>query len=391
MTNDDWRKWSTVVAGVLGSAASCGVISSYVFGLFIKAISAEYGWHRSETTLSITCFYVFVGLGALSLGTIISRWNIRTPTLLFVLVFAGSLASVAILPPSVLLLSILFSAMGFFGAGSNPMPYAIAIAGWFDRNRGLALAIAVSGTGLSSIFMARYANWLMENYGWRGGYVGVALFVAVFGFAALLLFFREPPREVHGERGALSLWQICTRDRTFWILAISIFLISVALLGVVTNLAPILTDKGMTTRQVAALLSLLGGATWASRLGLGLLLDRIHVRLISVAIFLMVATGTVLVLSDIAWSRETGVLLIGIGMGAEADILTYAVSRYFGPRELGKAIGGVWTSWAWGCAAGVLLGSASFDLFGSYSVAMIAKVPNQGTSGVWERRCSYVR
>jgi predicted MFS family arabinose efflux permease len=368
-----FAKWSTVLAGLIGSAANMGVVSSYVFGLFIKAIAGEYGWLRSETTASITCFYIFSGLGSLSLGVIISRWSIRLPTIIFVVIAASALGAVALLPRSVLLFSIVFSIMGFFGSGTNSMPYAVAIARWFDRHRGLALAIAVSGTGLSSIFMSRYANWLMERYGWRGGYAGVALFVALFGLTALLLFFRNPPRDARHAEAPLTLWQIYTKDRVFWLIASPIFLISIALLGLATNLVPMLTDRTMPLREAASLMGLLGLSTWATRLGLGLLLDRIHVRLISTTIFLTVALGALLLtVNSPGWLLPAiAALLIGCGMGAEADILTFTVSRYFGPRALGKVMGAVWVFWAWGAAIGVVVGSAAYDLFGSYLVALI--------------------
>ena len=373
MTGKTFAKWSTVSAGLVGSAANMGVVSSYVFGLFIKAISAEYGWPRSQTTVAITCFYIFAGLGSLCLGMIISRGSIRWPSMIFVTIAASALGSIALLPRSVLLLAIVFSIMGFFGSAANSMPYAVAIARWFDRNRGLALAIAVSGTGISSIFMSRYANWLLEHHGWRGGYVGVALFVASFGLTALLLLFRDPPPDTRRAESPLTIRQLYTGDRVFWLIAAPIFLISVTLLGLVTNIAPLLTDRSMTLREVASLMGLLGTATWATRLGLGLLLDRIHVRVISGTIFLLVAVGALLLTIDShGWLLPAiAAVLIGCGMGAEADILTYTVSRYFGPRALGKAVGAVWIFWAWGAAIGVTIGSAAYDLFGSYRVALV--------------------
>jgi predicted MFS family arabinose efflux permease len=373
MTSKTFSKWSTVLAGLVGSAANISVVASYVFGLFIKAISAEYGWLRSEMSVAITCFYIFAGLGSLCLGVIISRWSIRRPSIIFVTIAAAALGSIALLPRSVLLLSIVFSITGFFGSAANSMPYAVAIARWFDRNRGLALAIAVSGTGISSIFMSRYANWLLEHYGWRGGYVGVALFVASVGLTALLLLFRDPPPDTRRVELPLTLRQLYTGDRVFWLIAGPIFLISVALLGLVTNVAPILTDRSMTLREVATLMGLLGISTWATRLGLGVLLDRIHVRIISATIFLLVALGALLLTIDSHGRLLPAIaaVLIGCGMGAEADILTYAVSRYFGPRALGKAVGAVWILWAWGGALGVTIGSAAYDLFGSYLVALV--------------------
>ena len=176
-----------------------------------------------------------------------------------------------------------------------------------------------------------------------------------------------------GDPWASLKGQLYTGDRVFWLIAGPIFLISVALLGLVTNVAPILTDRSMTLREVATLMGLLGISTWATRLGLGLLLDRIHVRIISGTIFLLVALGALLLTIDShGWLLPAiAALLIGCGMGAEADILTYTVSRYFGLRALGKAVGAVWILWAWGGALGVTMGSAAYDLFGSYVVALV--------------------
>ena len=367
------NRWWTVLAGAMGCAAGAGVVATYVFGIFIKAISAEYGWDRSATTASISCFYFVSGIGSVVLGSVASRWSIRWVTLAWVALFALSVASIAILPASVPLFCLMFGIMGFFGAAATAMPYAVAISGWFDRNRGMALAIAVSGTGIAGAFMSRYANWLMENFGWRGGYVGVALFVGLLGATALILFFREPPapsQAALAERGP-GLVELYTRHPTFWLIAAPIFMISLALIGTITNFAPIATDRGLTVGEAAALLGMLGGASWFSRIGLGVLLDRIHVRYVSSSIFLIIAIGCALILAGVTgpW-LALAVILVGLGMGAETDLLTYTTSRYFPPRALARALGAAWIFFAWGSALGVFVGSLSFDLTGSYAAAL---------------------
>lgn len=367
------NRWWTVLAGAMGCAAGAGVVATYVFGIFVKAISAEFGWDRSATTAGISCFYFASGIGSLVLGSITVRWSLRWTTLVWVIMFALSVACVAILPPSVLLLCLVFAVMGFFGAAASALPYAVAISGWFDRNRGLALAVAVSGTGVAGAFISRYANWLMNNYGWRGGYVGVALFVGLVGAGGLIFFFREPPQPTAGRLAdpGPTLVELYTRHPTFWVIAMPIFTISIALIGTITNFAPIMTDRGLTMGEAAALLGLLGGASWFSRIGLGLALDRVHVRYVSAAMFLVTATGCALILSGAmgGWVAVAAIL-IGLGMGAETDLMTYTVSRYFPQRALSRALGAVWILFAWGSALGVFAGSLSFDLTGSYAVAL---------------------
>lgn len=372
LTSQPLNRWFTVFAGALGCAAGSGVISSYVFGMFIKSISSEYGWDRSVTTASILCFYVFCGIGCLFLGHIMTRWGVRRATTLFVALFAASVASIGLLPKSVFLFCLAFSAMGFFGAAASAMPYAVAIAAWFDKRRGLALALAVSGTGVSAIFMPSYAAWLMENHGWRGGYIGVGIFCAVVALIGLIFFFRMPtetsaPRPTPG----MSDWKGLLTPAYIRI-SLPVFLISIAMMGVITNLPPIFSDRGMSIGEVAGLLGVLGGASWVSRLVVGMLLDKVHVRWVSALIFLLVAAGLAVILSGVSGLPVVlAVIAIGLGIGSEADIIAYAVSRYFARAKLATALGSTWVYWAWGGGVGVIVGSLSFDLTGSYAAALI--------------------
>ena len=74
MLNGRINRWWTVFAGALGCAGGSAIVASYAFGVFTKAISAEFGWYRSEVTIGITLFYIAAGFGSLALGSIISRW-----------------------------------------------------------------------------------------------------------------------------------------------------------------------------------------------------------------------------------------------------------------------------------------------------------------------------
>lgn len=370
------KAWSTVLAGALGCAAGAGVVANYAFGVFVKAIAAEYVWSRSEATLGITLFYLFSGIGSVCLGSLIARWSIRSVSVAFVSLFSLGLMGMALLPNSVSLFALTFAIVGFFASAATPMPYAIAIAGWFDRRRGLALALAVSGTALSATFMATYANWLMTNYGWRGGYVGIGLFAGGVALTGLLFLFYPPPvpartmvPDDHASDGSpLSLM----RDRIFWLFGLPIFLISVAGGGIVTNLAPLLTDRGMDMKEAAALLGVMGASTMISRLLIGTLLDYFHVRYVSSTVFflLVVALGILLAGLD-GPPLAAAAVMIGLAMGGEADLVSFGVSRYYPPEALARALGGIWICWAWGGGVGVALASAAYDLFGNYNVAMI--------------------
>jgi MFS family permease len=61
---------------------------------------------------------------------------------------------------------------------------------------------------------------------------------------------------------------------------------------------------------------------------------------------------------------------LGLGVGAEAEYVSYATSRYYRAERLSKSLGAIWIFFAWGAGAGVLVGSASYDLYGSYMNAL---------------------
>lgn len=252
------------------------------------------------------------------------------------------------------------------------MPYAIAIARLFDRNRGLAVALMVSGSGFGALLLPSYANMLREDYGWRVGYLGVGAVVGIVSLSGLLFCFRNPPEEkIESSDRELGILEIYRSGREFWLIALSILFVSVALIGTTSNLVPILTDRGVTAAAAATVVGISGAASWISRFGVGVLVDHIHARFVAAGIFLIAAFGLLLLATQ---TSDVAILIaafcIGIGIGAEADLLTFLTSRYFSSRSLSRALGAAWIFWAWGNAAGVFAASLSYDITGDYRVAL---------------------
>ena len=76
------------------------------------------------------------------------------------------------------------------------------------------------------------------------------------------------------------------------------------------------------------------------------------------------------------WSGVTGgaafvaASLLGLGIGGEADVMPFLVSRYFGMRSMGELFGCVSGSYTLGVAIGPYLFSAGFDWTGSYRLPL---------------------
>jgi MFS family permease len=374
-------RWWSAIGGMLGMSASAGVIAIFAFGVFAKAMGAEYGWSRASISLGLTVCGVANGLGGVCLGWALDRWGVKRATISMMLLFGVSLASVAFLPPYLWLYLAVFGVVGFTGAAATPIPYSLAVSAWFDRSRGLALGVVNSGNGLGGALMPFFASFLLLHYGWRGGYLGVALLATLVPLFALTVLIRLPAgfdenrrraRMIAGDN-AVPLSRIMRTSRNFWLLAIAIFSMSIATYGTLSQLMPMMTDRGVSIAVAASIMSAASISSMCSRLGVGFLLDRFFAPYVTAAIFVLVALGIWLVSSSHSVATLVcGAALLGIGLGAEGDVLTYLISRYFSLYSFGKVMGAIWLTFAWGSATGVYLLNLSFARTMSYETATYA-------------------
>ncbi|SPB13932.1 major facilitator transporter [Caballeronia novacaledonica] len=375
----DINRWWTVLGGAICLSVGAGVISAFMFGTFIKAIAAENGWSRAQVSLGLTIFEFAMGPGTIVLGSLIDRFGVRRPTMLFLLLFAGSIALVGVIPVSLALFCLVFVMVGFFAPGSNALPYAKVVCARFDHRRGLALGLTVGGTAIGAMLMPQYAGYLLRHFGWRTGYLGVAALMTVLSIPALYFLVKMPPgvdeaisRHAREARADLpSLWTIFRHDRTFRLLGVAIFCMSGVLLALLSQLVPMMTDRGETVRAAGTMLSIAGLASAVGRLFAGYLMDRVHAPYVAAMSFGLTLCGVLILAAgatgDTAMAASA---MIGVSIGAEADIITFIVSRYFDLRLFGRVCGGMWACWGWGAGIMIFLSGLCYDLTHSYRLAL---------------------
>jgi cyanate permease len=200
--------------------------------------------------------------------------------------------------------------------------------------------------------------------------------VLVVGVPTIARFIRERPADgarTGGETSGASVSEGLT-SRVFWILVIVLFFQSIAQNGALTHMAALLTDRGVSAGGAAIALSAMGAASLAGRLVTGWLLDRFFAPRVAFCLLAVAALGT-FVLSG-AQSLAMGLaaaVLIGLGMGGEADVTPYILSRYFGLRSFSMLYGFTWTAYAIAGAIGPILMGRAFDATGSYG-ALLARL-----------------
>lgn len=260
------------------------------------------------------------------------------------------------------------------GNGSTQMGYSRAVSTWFARRRGVAMSLVMAGSASGAIVFPPLAQAIIDSYGWRSAYLCLGALTLLIGLPLTIAFVRENPRaECPAESTAVGFTVAqALRSSAFWIILASLFLGSVSVNGALTHLSPLLTDRGVPASQAALVASSLGIAGFAGRLLTGFLLDRFLGPRIGLCMLGACAVGVLLLstVASIGWAMVAAAL-IGLGLGAEADLTPYLLSRYFGLRSFSTLYGFSWTAYALAGALGPVLMGKAFDATGSYHALLL--------------------
>jgi MFS family permease len=369
--------WWVVFGGITGLIVCNGPVLAFTFGVFLKPIMADMGWQRGTASGALAVGEFLAAFAVPVYGRMMDRWTIRKVALPGIVAFAGFLCLMGATPHSLVIFTILFTLTSIAGAIQTPLGYTKAIAAWFDRRRGLALGCALAGVGIGGMIVPQLANYLITQFGWRGAYMVLGGLVLVIAFPAVALFVREPqPGE--GERHDAHLATLpgltpreAMATPSFWLLAATFFFVAMALLGSSAHVVPLLTDRGMTAAAATATFGLFGLSTMCGRLISGYLIDRIFAPYIASVFWLAPIGGFFLLISGYGLLPGLGVVMIGLGLGTEVDLIAFMISRYLGLKAFGALYGLFFTAFSLGGAVGRFLGGYLFDLAGSYNIALM--------------------
>ena len=366
---EGWRVAGAAAVGVFVSFASLLV---YTFGVLLKPLTEEFGWSREAVSAAFGIAAMTVAGCSPPLGVLLDRFSPRRIIVPSIAVFGTAFASLSLLTPRLWHLYAVFFVLGVVGNGTAQMAYARAVSSWFERRRGTALALVMSGGAVGAMVLPPIAEALIATIGWRRTCLTLGLGVLVIGLPVAGRLIRQRPSAARGpaQTEGASLGE-GLRSRVFWILVIVLFGSSIAQNGAITHIAALLSDRGVSAQGGALALSAMGAASLAGRFIAGWLLDRYAAAHVAFGLLTTAALGA-FILSG-ADSLAGGVLaaaLIGVGMGGEADVTPYVLSRHFGLRSFATLYGFTWTAYAVAGAIGPVLMGRAFDSTGSYTVLL---------------------
>lgn len=369
--------WWVVAGCTLAQMVGNGPTFQFTFGVFLKPVAQQFGWTRATVSLGFGTGLVLLAVATPFVGKLMDRFGVRRVALPAIPLFAASFAAIALTPASPLVFALLYALCGTCGAGQSAVGYVKVISSWMDERRGLALGVSMAGVGVGTLIVPRLAEALIVHYGWRYAYAGVGLCAFLVAFTAVALLVREAPQVAPARASGMAkpagmtAREAAAGSGKFWLIVSAVALVAMVVNGTISHLVPMLTDRGMAARAAVSILSTVGLSTIVGRLLVGYLLDRVPAPYVAACFFLVPVGGIALLLTGAGGAVPLlAVLCLGLGLGAEIDLIGFLVGRYFGFRAFGEIYGYFYCIFALGSALGPYVMGLTFDHLHSYRAAL---------------------
>jgi predicted MFS family arabinose efflux permease len=359
------------VAGALGLIVGNGPISVFAFGVFIGPLENEFGWSRASLGIAMALCALLSAITLPFVGLLMDKFGVRRPLGFAICLFGLNVAAIG-LSTTLPMFIALTAVTGVTGAAQSPIGYVKSIASYFDRRRGLAIGIAMSGIGIGTALVPQYAQWLIGSFGWRMGYMGLGLAVAVVALPSVLLLLQEPVGDrassATGEPAPGIALADAIRGRSFWRIALAVLLVSIAVNGLLVHAVPLLVERGWSSSAAASVLAAAGIGGLSGRILAGYLMDRVFGAYVAAGFFALAIGGTYLLASGA--NAVLAMVAIGLAAGAEVDMIGFFVSRYFGLKRFGQLYGALFAIFTVGAGLGPLLLGALYTRVHGYEAGM---------------------
>lgn len=372
------RPWLIVLGCMIGLSVAFGPAFIATFGLYVKPLSAEFGWSRTEVSAIYSIVAIIGAMGTPVLGFALDRYGSRWAILGAALLLPAALLLLTAVPLNYVLYLGCGVVLGLVAIIASPTAYVNLLPQWFTGRLGLVVALAMTGSGLGQFVMPLAHGALLERFDWRTAWSIMAAVIAVIGLmtAIFLAHDRDSVKSLRrsGREHELDGVTIGTamRSPTFWTAVLAFFIVMMVAGAMLTHLAPLLSDRGFSTAQAAGVVALIGMFSLGGRIATGFLLDRVGYGTIGLVVFPAQAAGCLLLASESGGIAPfAAAALIGLAYGVEADLLPYMLRTTFGLRSFGRLYGIGFGVVQVGPVFGPLILGVSFDRAGGYATGLI--------------------
>jgi MFS family permease len=368
-----WRRLALAIA-----LSTLGCIGMWSVIVVLPQVQAEFGASRADVSLAYTATMMGFAVGGIVMGRLCDRYGTMLPVLGGTVVMAAGyfLAGFA----DNLIVFALLHGIAIAGLGSSAMfgPLMADISRWFDRRRGIAVSLCASGNYLAGAIWPPAMQPFLDAYGWRETYIGIGVLVLATMLPLALLLRAKPPADASGAGGANAAQtppqlQLGLSNGTIQtLLVVAGVSCCVAMAMPQVHIVAYCADLGYGAARGAEMLSLMLACGIASRIGSGLLADRIGgFATLLLGSFLQMAALALYLFFDGLASLFAISALFGLFQGGIVPSYALVVRAIYPASEAGMRVGIVLMATLVGMALGGWLSGVIFDWTGSYAMAFV--------------------
>ncbi len=368
---DSPAAWRRLAAAVV--VATIGGVGMWSMPVVLPAVQADFGVARGDASLPFTMAMMGFAFGGVAMGRLTDRFGVGAPVLSGAMSLGVGYVA-ASLAPNLLGFALAYLLIGL-GASAGFGPLMTDMSRWFQRWRGIAVAIVSSGNYVAGTIWPPFLQHAVATEGWRAAHVGVGA-ICVVTMLPLLLLLRQPaPAHEIGPAAIIS-----SREATLGIssnammvlLSIAGLACCVAMAMPQVHIVAYCGDLGYGVARGAEMLALMLGFGIVSRIASGFIADRLGgAATLAIGSALQGLALLLYVFFDGLVSLYVISALFGLFQGGIIPMYAVLVRQYFAPQEVGVRLGIVLMATLFGMAFGGWMSGVIFDFTGSYRAAFV--------------------
>ncbi|MBI4487874.1 MAG: MFS transporter [Deltaproteobacteria bacterium] len=375
--------WIVLAAAFSMQMAFSGI--HFSFGVFLKPVAEEFQWSRGATAFAYTLLWWVSSAAAVFFGMLADRIGARK-----VLVFGGIVFGLGIFLSSRVQnlweFYLYFGVLAGIGRAADRAPLLSAVFQFFNKRKGLAAGITLSGTGIGTLFFPWLARYVMSVVDWRAAFAVMGLISWLILLPAAFIIRKPKPGEAepgnnsakpeveHAESSGIlgtpdKEWTVqeVLKNRVFWIFVVTGLACCISHSLPLAHIVAYASDRGIPDLSSATVLGVIGVSAAMGRLLWGAISDQIGGRKTVLCCIFLQTMAMFLV----AFAKSLGafyLFAVGFGLAYGGVLPLYAVvtRELFGMRRFGTIYGLHSVATGGGMGAGGIVGGYLFDFSGSY-------------------------
>ena len=357
-------------------------------GIFIEPWEIQFGWSKNDISLGYAISLLTAALASPFSGYIGDRFGAKISGLVGITIFFISMLLMTFITE----LWHFWLIFGIFLGIAQSLilvPLIPAVMTWFRRKLGVVMGIVFVSWGIGPAFLTPLLAVSLENFGWRVTFFLLAI-VSTLIMGTLLILFKNRPSDINMDAygtlpgdlpiGARRPPAILLKEfnhhmkktRAYWNLSSIHFLGCVGHSMIIVWIIPLAMDRGFTLLEASFIYTLMSTISIATRFLAPILCEKYSMRG-SLAMFFILQGLPILV---VAYTQTSSMFILmaiifGIGWGGESGGFPIFNRKYFGQAPMGSPHGIQLLGAGLGMALGGWMGGPIYDIFGSYTWALV--------------------